>query len=350
MHARAVVWKWEPVSPAEQIAAWLRAAGGPLSGEAMARRLGCTRAAVAKHVAALRRAGWRIDARRAEGYRLVSVPDRLSPAEVGPHLTGAWRDVRWLAETDSTQRVARELARGGAAEGTIVVAEAQTAGRGRLGRSWHSPPGVSIYCSIVLRPPAPPTAVPQLALVAGLAAADAVVDATGLDARIKWPNDVLVEDRKVVGILTEMEAEVDRVHFVIAGIGVNVNTPPDAFPPELRDKAGSLRAALGRPVERVVVLARLVAALEARYATWRRDGLAPLLPAWAARDALAGRTVAVGDAAGTLLGRVLGVADDGALRLDVDGVERRVTAGEVTLADAYPAARGHPGGGRHSPP
>src|SRR5207244_3094590 len=138
--------------------AWLRASTAPLSGEDLARRLGCSRAAVWKQIGALRRLGYRIEARRAHGYALAGAPDRLGPAELAPHLAGRWRDIRWLAETDSTQRVARELGRAGAPEGTVVIAEAQTAGRGRLGRTWHSPRGVNLYCSIVLRPALSPAA------------------------------------------------------------------------------------------------------------------------------------------------------------------------------------------------
>src|SRR5439155_23352590 len=145
-------------------------------------------------------------------------------------------------ETDSTQHVARDLARAGAPEGTIVIAERQTAGRGRLGRQWHSPTGLNLYCSIVLRPALPPGVVPQIALVAGTAAAAAIEAETGVRPAIKWPNDVLLGGRKIVGILVEMDSEVERVHHVIAGIGVNLNAPRASFPHDLRAKASSLFA------------------------------------------------------------------------------------------------------------
>src|SRR5581483_2965854 len=193
----------------------------------------------------------------------AAVPDRLGPAELAPHLTGRWRRIEWRAEIDSTQRLARDLARAGAEEGTCVVAEAQSAGRGRLGRTWHSPPGTNLYCSVVLRPPLAPAAVPQLALVAGVAVAAAVAETTTLSAEIKWPNDVLVGGRKVAGILTELEAELERVRFVIVGIGVNLNTT--AFPAELAERATSLALASGRPVDRAAFTGRLLAALEERY-------------------------------------------------------------------------------------
>src|SRR5262249_47625594 len=156
-------------------------------------------------------------------------------------------------EVDSTQRLARDLARGGADEGTTVIAERQTAGRGRMGRQWHSPAGENVYCSVVLRPPLAPGAVPCLALVVGLAVIDAVRAVAGLAAALKWPNDVLLEGRKVAGILTELDAEVERVHFVIAGIGVNVNVTD--FPPELAHKATSLRLAGSLPVDRAAFTA-----------------------------------------------------------------------------------------------
>src|SRR5262249_44458087 len=245
---------------------WLRAAPGPVSGAALARRLGCSRAAVWKRIAALRERGYRITARRSAGYVLAGAPDRIGPAELAPHLTGTWRTVHWFAEVDSTMRVARDLARGGATEGTVVIAEAQTAGRGRLGRQWHSPAGTNLYCSIILRPPVAPPAVPQLALVAGVAAADAIAASTGERPAIKWPNDVLLRGRKVVGILTEMDAEVERVGHVVAGIGVNLNAPAASFPRALRAKAGSLLSLTGRRVDRAAFAARLLAAFEGCYA------------------------------------------------------------------------------------
>jgi BirA family biotin operon repressor/biotin-[acetyl-CoA-carboxylase] ligase len=320
------------VTPAERILAWLRAARGPLSGEELARRLECSRAAVWKHVAALRRDGYAIDARRARGYRLVSTPDRLGPAELAPHLRGRWREVVWRAEIDSTQRLARERARAGAPEGTVVVAETQTQGRGRLGRTWHSPPGVNLYCTIVLRPERPPAVAPQLALVAGLAVADAVREASGLDARVKWPNDVLVGGRKVAGVLTEMEGSLERVAFVLVGIGVNVNGAQASFPPAIRRTATSLRAASGRAVDRAAFTGALLAALEARYGRFLAGGFAAIRRDWEAVAFLTGRDVRVRGIGIAVEGRVVGVDQDGALRLArPGGGVARIVAGEVTL-------------------
>jgi BirA family biotin operon repressor/biotin-[acetyl-CoA-carboxylase] ligase len=317
------------VGPAERILDWLRAADAPVSGSELARRLGCSRAAVWKHVAALRRAGYAIAARRAAGYRLIAVPDRLGPAELAPYLTGTWRRIEWRAEVDSTQRLARELARAGAAEGTTVIAERQTAGRGRLGRQWHSPAGTNLYCSVVLRPAVALTAVPSLALVAGLAVADAVREAAGVAAMLKWPNDVQVGGRKVAGILMELDAEVERVQVVVAGIGVNLNLAE--LPDDLAATATSLRLATGGPVDRAAFTGRLLAALEERYRRFLAGGFAAMRSEWEACSALTGKEVRVTAPEGEVAGRVLGVDDDGALRLAGPRGEVRVVAGEVTL-------------------
>ena len=320
------------MTPAERILTWLRAALAPLSGQELARRLGCSRAAVWKHVAALRRAGYRIEPRHARGYELVASPDRLGPAELVPRLTGRWREVVWRDSVDSTQRLARERARAGAPEGTIVIAESQSAGRGRLGRQWHSPAGVNLYCTVVLRPPRPPSVVPQIGLVAGVAVADAVRDTIGRAAEVKWPNDVLIAGRKVAGILTEMEGEAERVTFVLVGIGVNVNLDPAALPPALAEQATSLCAVTGAAVDRAAFTARLLAALEARYGQFLAGGFAAIRPAFEATALLTGRAVRVSGSDTTVEGRVVGVDDEGALVLERDcGGTTRVVAGEVTL-------------------
>ena len=325
-------------SSADRILAWLRAANAPVSGEELARRLGVSRAAVFKQVEALRARGYGIEAGHAQGYVLAATPDRLDATELGPRLTGCWRRIEWHAEVDSTQRVARELARDGAPEGTVVIAEAQSAGRGRLGRTWHSPPGTNLYCSILLRPAVSPAVVPQVALAAGLGVAEAI-ETLGLAPLLKWPNDILLDGKKAVGILTEMEAEVERVHLVILGIGVNLNGGTDDFPPYLQDKATSLAIAAGRRIDRVDFAARLLVAVEDVYARFIATGFAGLREAWERRAALTGFLVTVGGAGvagGEVEGRVTGIDDDGALRLmDGAGAGHRIVAGEVTIRGGY---------------
>lgn len=306
------------------------------SGEEIAGELGVTRAAVWKAVERLRRQGYAIDAAAGRGYRLAGTTDRLLPGEIRPaveprRLRGpvVHRDV-----VDSTNRLAIDLARDGAEEGTAVVAEEQTAGRGRLGRTWESPPRLNLYLSVVLRPPMPPVDVPLLALVAAVAVAEAIAAETGLRAEIKWPNDVLLGGRKAAGILTELEAEADRVRFVVLGIGVNLNAGRDDLPPELRDKATSLARECGRPVDRAGFTARLLERLDADYDELLAAGFTGLRRRYEERHALTGRWVAV-EGARRIEGEVRGIDADGALLVETTAGVERVLSGEVTLAGAY---------------
>ncbi len=168
-------------------------------------------------------------------------------------------------EIGSTNQRAKELGLAGAEEGTLILAEYQSAGRGRLGRTWHSPPGLNIYMSLVLRPDLPPARAPLLTLTAGLAGSEAIGRVIGQQPQVKWPNDLILQDRKIAGILSEMEVQDSSVRFVVLGVGINVNPAEDDFPPELRDQAGSLRIATGRTWDRNLVLAAFLSELEKYY-------------------------------------------------------------------------------------
>jgi len=245
--------------------------------------------------------------------------------------------IHYLDTTDSTNTVARDHAMAGAAEGTVVIAETQTKGRGRLGRTWVSPPHRNLYLSVVLRPPIEVVAAPQIGLVAGVAVAAAVAEWAPA-AAIKWPNDVLVAGRKVAGILMELEADLDRIRFVVLGIGVNVNTAPEEFPEDLRDKAGSLMTACAAPVDRVKFADRLLSYLEDGYGRFVRDGFAAIRPLWEARSCLHGAHVRIDAGAGRVDGTVAGLADDGCLVVrTAAGTDVRLVAGDVTVLDGYAA-------------
>jgi len=318
------------VNSGPQILDWLRTATEPLSGAELARRLGCSRAAVWKQVRTLRARGFDIQGRPARGYVLAAEPTTFDQQSIEAALHGRWRRIAWYPELDTTQRTARELADGGAPEGTVVVADRQRRGRGRLGRQWQSPAGVNLYCTILLRPSLAPAIVPQLALVGGLAVADAVTAELGTAPALKWPNDVLIGGRKVAGILTEMQAELERVRYVLMGIGVNVNQ--ERFPASLGQTATSLARLAGRPIDRARFTARLLAALEARYGRFVSEGLASMRRDWESLSCLHGRTVRVTVADHVTAGRVVGLDEDGALLIaGRDGEVTRVTAGEVTL-------------------
>ena len=261
--------------------------------------------------------------------------DRLHPSAVEPLLTTRWlgRRYHYLEETGSTNTVAGDLARQGTAEGTVVVAEAQTRGRGRLGRAWVSPAHQNLYLSLILRPHLPSEHISQLSLMAGVAACETVRE--WCPATIKWPNDILIEGRKVAGILAELEGE-GAARFVVLGIGVNLNSERAAFPAELHGKATSIRIETGVAVDRPRFLARLLGRLEARYDQLRQQGFAPIAEAWCAQSALIGQTIRVDAPAGQVSGVVLGLDADGALRLRLaSGAEHRLVAGDVSLMDGH---------------
>lgn len=313
-------------------------ADGYVSGERLANEIGVSRAAVWKHIAALKRDGYSIRGVRSRGYRLIERPDRIGEAALGAALETRWlgRNVVVHETTGSTNSDAWDLARAGADEGTAVIADRQTAGRGRLGRSWQSEPGLNLYLSVVLRPEFEPARAPQLSLVAGVAVAD-VVDGYGVDCSIKWPNDVVVGRRKVAGVLTEIEAETDRIAAVVLGIGVNLNACEDDFAEELRPIATSVRMETGAPVDRLAFTAALLARLETAYEAFVDRGFAALAPAWEKRSLLTGREVAVAGVGGELRGQCVGIDSDGALLLERDGAAEpeRVLAGDVTVIGGY---------------
>jgi len=318
----------------------LRHAGSTLSGEALSTQLGVSRAQVWKHVEALRGLGYRVEGEPGGGYRLAAAPDRLYAEEVVPRLATRWlaRHYTWLDETDSTNRVAAELARSGAPHGATVVAEGQTAGRGRLGRRFFSPPYLNLYTSIVLRPHLDTARAPTAILAAAVAVAEtaaAFVPDPGA-VEIKWPNDVLLGGRKTSGILMEMGAEATRVAHLVLGIGVNLNVDRSSFPDEFRALATSLSTHRGAPVDRIDFAARLYDTLEAVLDLHAQDGFEAVRPRFEARFRMRGRRVRVVDAvsggAAPLEGVAAGIDADGALVVErADGGRTRVVAGDVTI-------------------
>jgi BirA family biotin operon repressor/biotin-[acetyl-CoA-carboxylase] ligase len=261
----------------------------------------------------------------------------LRAEAIQPGLGTLWlgRELHWLERTDSTMRVAGELAARGAAHGTAVIAEEQTAGRGRLGRSFHSPPGTNLYVSILLRPTPPGMLAPTVVLAAGVAVAETVAAFLGAPARVdlKWPNDVRIDRRKTSGILVELASDAARPVWAVLGIGVNLNVDPTSFPEEFRRRATSLAAASGRPVDRVAFTQRLFGTLERVLDLHASQGFVGVRPDFEAWFRMGGQPVRVREPAGqTLEGVVAGVDPDGALRLRLaGGREQRVLAGEVTL-------------------
>jgi BirA family biotin operon repressor/biotin-[acetyl-CoA-carboxylase] ligase len=320
-------------SAQDEILRLLRERGGEfVSGEQLRHALGVSRTAVWKQVRQLRELGYAIEAVTARGYRLQAAPDLLLPAEIAGALgtRRLGREVVYFAETDSTNLRIRELGEAGAGEGTVVVADRQSAGRGRLGRRWESPPGVNLYASVLLRPPIHPRHASQLTFLSAAAVARAVAEASGLRPTVKWPNDVLLRGKKVAGLLNEMEAETEGVHFVVLGIGVNLNMRAEQFPADLRYPATSVGIESGRPVSRTAFARSLLRHLDELYETYLKQGFAPVVAAWQEFFDLAGRMVAVDAGERSLQGCVEGLDADGALLLRLEtGAVERILAGDV---------------------
>ena len=301
-----------------------------ISGQELSRQLAVSRNAVWKQINNLRNLGYAIIAEPSRGYRLPSSPDNLHAAALS-HLAGNNRigtKIIFLQETASTNAVAFSMAAEGAAEGTVIIAEQQTGGKGRLGRDWASPAGVNLYCSIILRPPIQPVAAPQLTFLSVIAVARAVEKLTPLKTRIKWPNDLLIDGRKVAGLLNEMSAETDKVNFVILGIGVNVNMSAEQFPEELRHPATSLALESGAKVDRTQFAKVMLQELDSLYAVFLEKGYAPARREWLERSSLAGALVTVTDNGSVRTGRVSGIDEYGALLLDTG---EQILSGDVTL-------------------
>jgi len=303
-----------------------------VSGAKIARQVGVSRSAVWRWVGTLRGLGVRIKGHPKTGYQLETVPDILVPELLQPRLKGTpfGRRIHHFFKTDSTNAVALRLAADGEPHGTLVVAEEQTAGRGRLGRAWHSEKTSGIYLSLILRPEMAPQQAPLLTLTAGLAARDAVAQVTGLKVDLRWPNDLLTGGKKFCGILTEMQAEAQRIHYVVVGIGVNVNHAK--LPTELEPIATSLRLATGRPVSRLELLAGLLASFDRYYNQLLNEGSAPLIARFSEVSSYArGKRVRVATPREDFTGVTEGLDPTGTLlvRRD-DGQLVPVLAGDVT--------------------
>jgi BirA family biotin operon repressor/biotin-[acetyl-CoA-carboxylase] ligase len=302
--------------------------GSFVSGQGIAKALKVTRAAVWKEIEALRELGYGVDSEAGRGYRLARIPDKMFADEISQGLKTRLigRDIFCYAEADSTNDLAHRLGETGAKEGTCVFAEHQKKGRGRLGRTWEAPKGKNVLLSVLLRPQSPPSEVPRLTLAASVAVARAVERETGLRPGIKWPNDVLLGDKKVCGILTEMSAEVDRVKYVVIGIGVNANSVAKDLP----EGATSLREAAGREIHRPSFARTLLQELEAEYSRVKDGRFDETAKEWEEYTVTSGRRVSATVSGRKIQGQAAGIDLDGALWIRRDnGLQERITAGDI---------------------
>lgn len=301
----------------------------------MAEALGLSRTAVWKHIQALKRRGYQIEGKSRRGYRWAGEPDVLWPDEIrkGLHTHIIGRVIHHHETAESTQDLAKRLAAQGEVDGTVVIAEEQTSGRGRLGRTWHSAKG-GLWCTFLLKPSFKPGQVPALALAASLAVTRAVHQVTKLHLSVKWPNDVVFRHghkswRKVAGILTEMSAETDRVHYVALGLGLNINNP---LPASLKKTGATLASLLGRPVSRLHLVRALFHEMDASYRLYQRHGFHGLAREYKRKGMLWGRNVRVVTLEGTIRGRAIGCDPEGRLLVRSKGKTQAFLAGDVTLA------------------
>lgn len=314
---------------------FLQHEGEVVSGEQLRRSLGVSRTAIWKHIKQLRTQGYAIEAVPSRGYRLSTRPDVLLPAVIKAGLETALiaKNIEWHAELDSTNVRAHVLAEQGAPEGSVVVAECQTSGRGRMGRSWSSPPGVNVYTSVILRPALALSAATQLTFLAAVAVARAIEKVCGVRVSVKWPNDILLNGKKIAGLLNELNAETEGIHYVVLGIGVNLNMVEAQFPPDLRYPATSILLETGQLVDRVVFIRTLFTEIDSLYALLLERGFAPVRLAWEALFDLVGSAVNVDDGSGGVRGIVVGIAADGALLLDTGSAHpRTIYSGDVRPA------------------
>lgn len=327
------------MSSREEILSLLRREEQFLSGQELSRRLGLSRAAVWKAVDALRREGYEIEARTGLGYRLALAPDAMTEPEIrsfmGPTaLVG--RELRCFSELDSTNNYLKSQAQKDAPDGLAVTADSQTAGRGRMDRSFQSPRGRGIYLSVLLRPQLPPDRLPPVTALAGVAVCAAVERVCGARPGLKWPNDPVLDGKKLCGILTEvsLEAETGRLQSLVLGIGINVAQRPEDFSPEVREMATSLLQALGRPVSRPQLTAALLEELDRAYAALRAGDLTEYLAAYRRRCVNLGKTVQLIPFGGGARETAQAVDIDQEFSLVVrgeDGRERTVRSGEVSV-------------------
>jgi BirA family biotin operon repressor/biotin-[acetyl-CoA-carboxylase] ligase len=319
-----------------QILRALRTAGeDAVSGADLAERLGISRAAIWARIEELRSLGYDINASPHDGYRLRSAPNLLHADDLRALLNPKiliGRDIRVFQETTSTNDVVDKLGRDGVKEGAVVLAESQTKGRGRLGRKWISSPGKGLWFSVLLRPALSPQAATQITVASGTALARALRAATGLRAEIKWPNDILINGRKLCGILTEMSAELDKINYIVLGIGVNVNLSTTDFPPELRKIATSLAIECGRKFQRVEIAAAILRELDRDYTKIQEGHFEALADEWEANCTTIGRDVEITLGNRTVLGRAESLDPEGALLVRTQhGRLERIMGGDVTL-------------------
>ena len=320
----------------EEILRLLRSADGYISGQELCNRFGVSRTAVWKAINQLKEAGYEIEAQQNKGYRLMAAPDLMTEAEIKSLMHTEWvaKEVLYFDTIDSTNIKAQELAEKGYPSGTLVVADKQESGKGRRGRSWVSPSGTGIFMTLMIKPDINPNNASMLTLVAALAVAKAITSVTGEEALIKWPNDIVVNGKKVCGILTEMNAQFDYINHIVIGIGINVHN--ESFPEELQDHAGSLLLECGKRVHRADLIEAFLEEFERLYAIYlQTEDLSALQEEYDQLLVNRGRQVRVLDPKEPFEGKAMGITKKGELIVDTWESRKLVSSGEVSVRGIY---------------
>ncbi|MGL6197358.1 MAG: biotin--[acetyl-CoA-carboxylase] ligase [Lachnospiraceae bacterium] len=315
----------------------LRESDEYISGQQLCEEFGVSRTAVWKVVSRLKEEGYQVEAVRNKGYRIAAWPDVITEEAVGSLLSTRWagRPIIYFEETDSTNTQAKKLGDQDAGHGTLVIAESQSGGKGRRGRGWMSPAKGNIYMTILLRPDIEPSRAPMLTLVMAHSAAAAIHQITGLATQIKWPNDVIVERKKVCGILTEMSAEIDYINHVVIGIGINTNMLD--IPTELAEKATSLAIEKGQQIERAALAAAIINQFEKDYEIFMESSnLCGLKDSYNRILVNKNKEVMIQEVNQEFRGEALGINESGELIVRrEDGSLQQIFAGEVSVRGIY---------------
>lgn len=315
----------------------LRETDGYVSGQQISDRFGVSRTAVWKVIRQLQDEGYQVEAVRNKGYHIVDSPDVMTKEELDSLMDTRWagKNIVYYDATDSTNLRIKQLGDEGAPHGTLAVADRQTAGRGRRGRAWESPAGGSIYMSLLLRPKFRPDKASMLTLVAACSVAEGIKDCEDVNVQIKWPNDIIIEGRKLVGILTELSTQIDYINHVTVGIGINVNI--QEFPDEIRNTATSLRIECGHTVRRAPIIAAVMKHMEKNYETFlQTEDLTGLMEKYSALLVNKDKDVRIIGAKEQYQAHALGITPTGELIVRRgDGTEETVYAGEVSVRGVY---------------
>lgn len=306
---------------------------GYISGEQISKLLGVSRTAIWKHINSLKEEGYVIDSVHSQGYRLLNKPDILSAEELELSLTGEFvKEIVIYDELLSTNEEAKNRASAGDPEGTVVLAEQQTDGKGRMGRTWVSPPGLGLWFSLILKPSIMPHQAAQLTFVSAVVVCRAIRDYTGMEAAIKWPNDIMLKNKKICGILTELSAEVDQINYIVAGIGVNVNHQTEHFSAEIADRATSLYLVSGIKYRRIELLVMLLSIFEEIYREYQEKGFSYILKQWRELNCTIGQEVKVISQQEVYYGTAIDIDEHGQLLVQTpEGEVRYVIVGDVSI-------------------